>query len=109
MIIFNSYSDRVRYAHTFTSLWLTTVTPDEQEFYKALGARIADFRRDRELTQQEMADALGVSQQVYAHYEVGRVRIQISLLPALVGMLGTTVPTLLGPLGKPIPPRKAAR
>jgi transcriptional regulator with XRE-family HTH domain len=85
---------------TLPSLGFETVTPSEQEFYKALGARIAELRRDRELTQQQVADALGISQKTLAHYEVGRLRIAVSMLPDLAGVLGVSVPTVLGPLGK---------
>jgi transcriptional regulator with XRE-family HTH domain len=85
------------------------VTPKEQAFYKTLGTRIAELRRDRDLTQQKVADLLGISQQVYAHYEVGRLRVAVSLLPELAGVLGVSVPALLGPLGKAVPPRKPAR
>lgn len=82
------------------SLGFETVTPSEQEFYKALGARIAELRRDRDLTQQQVANALGISQKTLAHYEVGRLRVAVSMLPDLAGVLGVSVPTLLGPLGK---------
>lgn len=92
---------------TLPFLGFETLTPREQDFYKALGARIAEMRRDRDLTQQQVADALGISQQTYAHYEVGRLRVAVSMLPDLAGIFGVSVPTLLGPLGKANPPRKA--
>jgi transcriptional regulator with XRE-family HTH domain len=82
------------------------LTPDEQQFYKMLGTRLSELRKDRDLTQQQLADALGISQKTLAHYEVGRLRIAISMLPDLAGILGVSVPTLLGPLGKPKVPRK---
>ena len=82
------------------------MTPDEQQFYKVLGSRLAELRKDKDLTQQQLADALGISQKTLAHYEVGRLRIAISMLPDLAGILGISIPTLLGPLGKPKVPRK---
>lgn len=58
-----------------------------EEFFIELGARIASARRARGMTQQQLAEALGVAQQTLAHYEVGRSRVPASLLPALVELL----------------------
>ena len=48
-----------------------SMAPDEQQFLKALGARIAQLRKDQGISQQAMADGLGIAQQTYAHYESG--------------------------------------
>lgn len=82
------------------------VTPNEQRFYKALGIRIADLRRDRDLTQQQLADAIGIPQQTFARYELGQSRVAVSLLPDIASHLGVSVPTLLGSLAKTYDPRK---
>lgn len=82
-------------------LGLFLVLPEEQRFYKALGERVADFRRDRDLTQQQIADGLGIPQQTYARYELGQSRIAVSLLPPLAALLKISVPELLGPLIEP--------
>lgn len=82
------------------------VTPDEKRFYKALGARIAGLRQDRDMSQQQLAEALGIAQQTLAHYEVGRSRVAVSLLPDIASHLGVSVPTLLGALAKTYDPRK---
>lgn len=74
----------------------THVNSQEQLFFKALGARIAQARRDRGLTQQELAEHLGLAQQTYAHYEMGRVRFPASILPLLGEILGMTPEELLG-------------
>jgi transcriptional regulator with XRE-family HTH domain len=74
------------------------VTPDEQRFYRELGARMMELRKDRDLTQQALADALGIAQQTYGHYEVGRLRIPVSMLPDVAALLGVSVEALLGPL-----------
>ena len=58
-----------------SALWMTMNTRDEQ-FFKELGARIAQARKDHGLTQQALAEQLGVAQQTLAHYEVGRARAQ---------------------------------
>ena len=78
-----------------SSLIATMNTRDEQ-FFKELGVRIAQARKDHGLTQQELAEQLGVAQQTLAHYEVGRLRLLASLLPALAQGLQLPVEALLG-------------
>jgi transcriptional regulator with XRE-family HTH domain len=67
---------------------MTTMTSSEQQFLKALGARIAALRKERGLSQQTLADELGIAQQSYAHYEVGRARMPIWMLPQIAQALG---------------------
>lgn len=74
----------------------TTVNSHDAQFFKAMGARISQARRERGLTQQQVADQLGIAQQTYAHYEVGNVRVPASTLPLLGQMLGLTPNDLLG-------------
>ena len=87
------------------------VKSDDEAYYKALGARIAELRTAKGMTQQGLAKELGVSQQRIGHYEVGRARPSVSSLQALADALGVSVASLLGPLTKPPKPpskRKAA-
>lgn len=72
------------------------MTPEEQRFFKALGGRIAALRKDQGLSQQALADELDVAQQTLAHYEVGRARMPVSLLPAMARFFGISVDELLG-------------
>jgi transcriptional regulator with XRE-family HTH domain len=72
------------------------VSPEEQRFFKDLGSRIAELRKEQGLTQQALADALGLAQQVVASYEIGRRRVPVSALPALARALGVPIETLLG-------------
>lgn len=84
----------------------TPVNDQDEQFFKSLGARIASARKTQHLTQQELADQLGIAQQTLAHYEGGRVRFPASILPLLVQVLGLTPEELLGqerPKGKPGP------
>lgn len=69
---------------------------EEKTFYRDLGRRIAQYRKGQSITQQQMADRLGIAQQTLAHYEVGRLRISVALLLPLADELGLTVVTLLG-------------
>jgi len=84
--------------------WMVAVaqslSQDEKAYFKALGARIAQRRNELDLTQQQVADALNMKQQAYAHYEVGRYRMPVSLLPALASVLSMDVEDLLGMTAK---------
>ena len=66
-----------------------------EAFFKQMGARIAQARKERGLTQQALADALGVSQQTLAHYEVGRVGVGAPLLPRLAELLDLSFDEIL--------------
>lgn len=73
-----------------------TMSSTDEQFTKAMGARIAQNRKYQRLTQQQLADQLGLAQQTIAHYEAGRLRVPASLLSALARKLGITVDELLG-------------
>ena len=81
-----------------SALWMTMNTRDEQ-FFKELGARIAQARKDHGLTQQELAEQLGVAQQTLAHYEVGRARMPASVLPTVARLLTLSLDELM--VGRP--------
>jgi transcriptional regulator with XRE-family HTH domain len=74
----------------------TAMTRDEEAFFKALGVRIATARKAQGMTQTQLADELGISQQVVASYEVGRRRVQLALLPHLARALAVTIEDLIG-------------
>jgi transcriptional regulator with XRE-family HTH domain len=75
--------------------WTDDMAPDDKLFYQKLGQRIAQFRKAQGLTQQQLAEVLGISQQTMAHYEVGRLRIAVAMLPPLTKALGITIEELL--------------
>ncbi len=60
-----------------------------------LGNRIAQLRRDKDLTQEELASAMGVSAQAVSKWENDVSCPDIMLLPKLAAMLGTSVDDLL--------------
>lgn len=68
----------------------------DERFFKDLGARVAQLRKERGLTQTQLAEHLGIAQQTLAHYEVGRLRVAASMLPTLAQVLGASVEELLG-------------
>src|SRR6185437_15657389 len=78
------------------SLLEILMTHDEQQFFKELGARIAQLRKEAGLSQQAVADALEIAQQTYANYEVARARPAVSMLPMLSQLFGVSVDELLG-------------
>ncbi|MCB1738760.1 MAG: helix-turn-helix transcriptional regulator [Gammaproteobacteria bacterium] len=65
-------------------------------FDQALGQRIATLRKAQGLTQQQLADELGISPKALAHYEVGRLRVAVSMLPTLAKRLQISIEALLG-------------
>ena len=72
-----------------------TVNSQDEQFFKALGARVASARKALNLTQQQMADRLGIAQQTYAQYETGRARFPASMLPKLAQDLSLTLDELM--------------
>ena len=72
------------------------LSQEERAFFAQLGSRIADLRKAQGITQVQLADLLGVSQQTITAYEVGRRRIQVSALPVIAQALGVAVEELLG-------------
>jgi transcriptional regulator with XRE-family HTH domain len=77
------------------------MTPQDKTFYKALGQRIAEARKAQGLTQTDLANRLGISQQTMAHYEGGVLRIAIATLMSVSKTLNTPVEALLGEEPKP--------
>lgn len=72
------------------------INQDEREFFVALGARVAKARKDASITQVQLAETLGVSQQTINAYETGARRIPVSALPTLAKVLSVGLEELLG-------------
>ncbi len=75
---------------------LASLMADDRQFFKTLGERIATLRKEAGLSQQAVADKLGIAQQTYAHYEVGRARMPVSLMPEVAALFGVGADELLG-------------
>lgn len=100
--------------HRFaTRIAKPAMSPDEQPYFQALGQRIAKARAAADLTQQQLADALSISQPQLAFYEVGKRRVPVSLLPGLAKALGVSIEALVGDDDDAgalaIPPRRTRR
>lgn len=78
-----------------TPLWNSLMTPEDKQLYQELGQHIATTRKALGLTQTQVAEQLGISQQTLAHYEVGRLRIAVATLMPLAEMLNTSVDELV--------------
>lgn len=58
--------------------------------------RIRDLREDADLTQQQLADLLNISQTTYSRYESGAIDIPSLALIKLAQFYNTSVDYLLG-------------
>lgn len=58
--------------------------------------RIRDLREDKDLTQRELAELLGCTQQTYSRYESGEITIDIYNLAKLAEFYCTSCDYLLG-------------
>lgn len=58
--------------------------------------RLKELRLNKGLSQQKVADFLGVSQQAYANYESGKRKPEYDLIVKLSNFFGTTTDYLLG-------------
>jgi transcriptional regulator with XRE-family HTH domain len=83
------------------STGLDPMIQEEKAFFKALGARISTLRKDSGITQVQLAQAMNVSQQTVASWEVGRRGVPVSNLPLLARTLGVSVETLIGEKAQP--------
>lgn len=59
-------------------------------------SRIRDLREDKDLTQREIAQMLGMSQTGYSKYETGENDIPTQILIKLADFYGTSVDYILG-------------
>ena len=71
--------------------------------------RIRDLREDHDLTQQQLADAIGITQRKYSYLETGVQAWPDELLVRLAGFYRTSVDYLLKVTDDPRPYRKRRR
>lgn len=63
---------------------------------EACGRRIAELRKNRGMTQMELADRMNVSFQAVSNWERGSSMPDISKLPELAGIFGVSIDDILG-------------
>ena len=64
-----------------------------------ISENIRKYRRDRGLSQEQVADTFGVSVQSVSRWETGATYPDMELLPAIAGFFGVTVDEMLGVSG----------
>ena len=62
---------------------------------RTIGRRISTLRKEKDMTQMELSDRLGISHQAVSKWERGESMPDISALPLLAGIFHTSVDTLL--------------
>lgn len=72
------------------------MNPNDQAFFKELGVRIADLRKEAGMTQAQLADVLKISQQMVGAYEIGSRKIPASMLPTLAKLFAVPLEQLMG-------------
>ncbi len=72
------------------------MTRQEKAFSQALGARVVSLRRQQDLTQAQLGELAGISQQKVAAVELGTRRLAIAELPPMAKALGVTLEELIG-------------
>ncbi len=59
-------------------------------------SRLKEIREDKDLNQKEVAEAIGIKQQQYSEYEIGKRLIPINYLSKLALFYNTSTDYLLG-------------
>lgn len=75
---------------------IAPMTPDEIPFFRQLGTRIAERRKAQDLTQAQLGELVGITQQQIASFEIGRRRVPVSTLPLLAKALNVSIEALIG-------------
>ena len=61
-----------------------------------MGSVIAELRREKGMTQEELAQAMGVTNQAVSKWESAQNCPDIQLLPQLADLFGVTIDSLFG-------------
>lgn len=77
-----------------------TISTEERDFFVAFGERITSLRKVHGITQAQLAEALGVSQQTVQAYEMGRRRIPVSAMPIVARTLAVPLEELFGEVSR---------
>jgi len=76
------------------------MTDGDTDFFKRLGRRVAELRKEMHLTQVQLAEILNISQQHMASFEAGRRKIPASMLPTLAQLFAISIDELVGMKGQ---------
>jgi len=70
---------------------------DPDRLLRDAGRRLAEFREERALTQQELADKLGVSMRYVQSVEGGAENLTLRSLAGYASVLGVSIPEVFLP------------
>ena len=76
--------------------YINQMTENDQAFFKQLGLQLAILRKAQHITQVQLAEHLGISQQYLQAFEAGRRKVPSSMLPTLAQLFGISLEQLLG-------------
>ena len=62
----------------------------------AIGSNIKKYRKQRKITQEQLAEVLGVSDQAVSRWENGSTYPDIELLPTIALYFGVTLDEMMG-------------
>lgn len=68
---------------------------DQKTFFRDLGRRLAELRKEQGMTQGQLAEHVQCSQQTIAEYEAGRMNVPVWRLLMIADALGIGVDDLL--------------
>ncbi len=72
------------------------ITQDYQNTRKCLYTRIRTLRKKEHITQEKMAQRLGISRRTYANYERGIHAMPVEILARIADMFSTSLDYLVG-------------
>lgn len=74
---------------------MAVTTDSEKAFYGAFGRTLSEMRRKKRISQEMLADELGLSRTSITNIEKGRQPVQLYSLYVIARLLGTDVKELL--------------
>ena len=83
--------------------------PESRQYFKVLGARITQLRKEHDMTQAELARAIGVYQQSVFAYELGDRRVSVLMLVKLARLFQFSVEELMGVAQPRLEPQRPSR
>jgi transcriptional regulator with XRE-family HTH domain len=82
--------------------WMGQMDRRNRPFFRVLGERVALLRKERGLTQVQLAETVLLSQQIITAYESGQRCVPTDVLPRIATALGVSIEELLGTGTQPI-------
>lgn len=70
--------------------------PQPNETATVIGKRLADLRKEKGITQKQLADRLGLTQPMVSEYERGSLRLHGEMIIQITEILGISADDLLG-------------